>query len=146
MAAGYGNLGTTYRLAFMNLSLPGATRIELAALSSIVLLPALAGFAVATALYWTLPDAAGGVGWMAFALGVVKLCYLGTAAAHLGRWIADRTDGGPNAPGWWESWDDWDETAHRRQKDAAADWTLFPNPLDACLLAIALTTLAHRLA
>ncbi|HYE50481.1 MAG TPA: hypothetical protein VEB20_12885 [Azospirillaceae bacterium] len=118
---------------------PGALKVELVPLATLVLLPAAAGLLVAACLSWLTPEAAQAAGWTAFAMGVVKLCYLGTAAAHVGHWVADRGDGAAALLG----------LAEEREGPAAPDpafWHAFPNAVDGALLALALTTAAHRLA
>ncbi|QJE74042.1 hypothetical protein HHL28_13910 [Aerophototrophica crusticola] len=125
--------------------LPGATRIDLNTLATLVLLPAVTGLVVGGTVAWSVPTAAAELGGFLFALSLVKLCYLGTAAAHLGRWIAEKTDGGPGSAGWWSGDADEYLSHHRAREQEGCDWAAFPNPLDGCALAIALTTLVHML-
>lgn len=128
----------------MFFQLPGATRVEVASLFAVIAAPALAGFGVAATLLLLSPEVMADKSWAVFALNIVKLCYLGTAAAQLGRWIAEQTDGGPGNPAWWRGDHD-DLPAPPVRADATAAWAPFPNALDASLLAVALTTLANRL-
>jgi len=128
----------------MNFTLPGATRIELQHLASVILLPAVAGVMIAGAVGMTMPGSLQEAPWSAFALSLVKLCYLGTAAAQLGRWVAERTDGGPGNPAWWVGDHD-DLPSPEDMKADPAAWHPFPNALDGALLALGLTMLVHML-
>lgn len=125
--------------------LPGADRIAAGPLSALILLPALAGLAIAAGVAATAPEAVDPVGWPAYAATIIKLCYLGTAAAHAGRFIMETTDGGPANPAWWTG--DHDDLPVPRPDDPdPAAWRLFPNALDGALLAFGLTALVNRVA
>ncbi|HYC02797.1 MAG TPA: hypothetical protein VED40_05855 [Azospirillaceae bacterium] len=129
--------------------LPGASRIEAGPLASLLFMPLLAGVTVAACLFWADPLAAaemvgGGaaMGWTVLAGSTVKLCYLGTAAAHVGHLVSERLGGIAAVFGIRQD----EEEAPAPALSDPGFWARFPNEVDATLLAIALTTLAHRLA
>ena len=133
--------------------LPGASRIEAGPLASLLFMPLLAGITVAACLFWADPAAAaemvGGaagaaMGWTMLAGSTVKLCYLGTAAAHVGHLVSERL-GGVAAMLGIRAAEEGEETPASTLSDPGF-WARFPNEVDATLVAIALTTLAHRLA
>lgn len=109
---------------------PGADSVDLRLLGVVLTLPAAFGLAVAALVGAVSPDAVGIGGWAAFAQGMVELSYLGTAAAQAGFHLVETLGlaGG-------------DEGA----APPAGPWRLFPNALDAAVLAFALT-LAVKLA
>jgi hypothetical protein len=132
----------------MRFHLPGASEVCLPTLLTLTLLPAAAGLALTLALLPVLPAEAAPQGMLAFALGVVKLCYLGTAAAHVGRGLAEQADGALARRGW-RLPDRPEFELHPMRRpgaDAAADtafWARFPNAFDGALLAAGLMTLVH---
>lgn len=113
-----------------------AERVEAGTLAALLLLPALAGLALGTSLVLTLPAATGGLGWGAFTLGLVKLCYLGTGAAQFGRWLVES---GPLRPFLAT------EPADGGDLASVPAGALFPGALDGCLLSLALATLVQAL-
>ncbi len=127
---------------------PGASRIEPGPLASLLFMPLLAGVTVAACLFWADPAAAsemvggGAMGWTMLASSTVKLCYLGTAAAHVGHLVSERLGGIAAVFGIRQD----EEEAPVPALTDPSFWARFPNEVDATLLAIALTTLAHRLA
>lgn len=129
----------------MRVHLPSAHRIAAGPLFAVIFMPAAMGLAIAGCVGLTVPEAMNGQDWRIFAAALVKLCYLGTAAAHVGRFIMEVTDGGPENPAWWVGgFDDLPVPRPGADADAMARWHLFPNALDGALLAFALTTLVHR--
>ncbi len=129
----------------MPFPLPGADRIEVGPLFALIFLPGAMGLAAAAGIVLTAPETLDGLSGPAFAATLVKLCYLGTAAAHVGRFIVEGTDGGPGHPAWWTGDHD-DLPVARPDADPMARWRLFPNALDGALLAFGLTALVNGVA
>ena len=124
----------------MALLFPSATSICLRTTLAVAVLPATAG-ATAGLMVALLAPSVAPLGAAAFALGLVKLAYLGTAAAQVGRGLAEQAEGFRRL-GW--RWDD--EPAAARPGGTAAYWVRFPNALDSAVLAVALMTAVHLLA
>jgi hypothetical protein len=125
-------------------ALPGATSICLRSTLALAVLPAAFGTATALLLVLVAPSTAP-LGAAAFALGLVKLAYLGTAAAQIGRGLAERAEGF-RLLGW--RLDDEPAAVRNGGRDglAAGYWSRFPNAFDSAVLAAALMTATHLLA
>lgn len=117
---------------------PRATSICLRSTLALAVLPATAGVTTGLMLALLAPSVAP-QGAAAFALGLVKLAYLGTAAAQVGRGLAEQAEG---PLGWRLD----DEPAAGRSGAASAYWQRFPNAFDSAVLAAALMTAVHLLA
>ena len=128
----------------MRIQLPHAVHVDMRLVGSLLLLPAVTGVILAGSLLPILPASAAPEGVLAFMTGVVKLCYLGTAAAHVGRGIAEWIEG--TAVGWFA--EDGDAPPLHPMRRAAAEsvfWARFPNAFDAALITAAVMTLIHLL-
>lgn len=123
----------------MRFHFPGATSICLRSLLGLAVLPAAVGTAAALLLVLLAPSVAP-LGAAAFALGLVKLAYLGTAAAQIGRGLAEQAEGFRPL-----GWRLGDEPAAARDPTSAAYWSRFPNAFDSAVLAAALMTATHLL-
>ena len=122
----------------MALHFPGATSICLRSMLALAVLPAAFGMATGLIVARLAPSVAP-LGAAAFALGLVKLAYLGTAAAQVGRGLAEQAEG---PLGWRLD----DEPAAGSDHQAARYWHRFPNAFDSAVLAAALMTAVHLLA
>lgn len=101
--------------------------------------PALAVFVTLASLVTAGGEAVAAAGGLAASLlGWTKLCYALAALFQLAAGLAERTDGGPAAPEWW------DDRAGAPDPGAATPsdggwWHVFPNRFDAAAVGFGLT-------
>lgn len=115
----------------MNFGIPGARRIELERLLSVLGIPFTAALVLATGV------AASGLGGgdqgtVGFVLDIEKLCYLAVGMAHVSGALAERINGAMPAGSWFDEFDQ-----DRSPTDHHTFWETFPNHADGAVLAFA---------
>lgn len=115
----------------MNLGIPGARRVELERLLSVLGIPFAAALVLATGV--AVSGLGGGTqGTFSFVLDVEKLCYLAVGMAHVSGALAERINGAMPAGSWFDEFDQ-----DRSPTDARIFWEIFPNHADGAALAFA---------
>lgn len=124
----------------MNLGIPGARRVELERLLSVLGIPFAAALVLATGV------AVSGLGGgneevFGFVLEIEKLCYLAVGMAHVSGALAERINGAMPAGSWLDESDQ-----DRTPTDSRTFWETFPNHADGAVLAFAAALVCSLLA